>query len=299
MDSQFGWFYDVIAAAIVLICIFIGSKKGVMKSAFGFVGIIVAAILSYAVSGAVAQTVGGDMISESNAKKISSHLDEDTFTDMYANYLSNMGYSLKINKDKLGKALDSTENIDEAIVKYLNNINGHSVDEKEVLLEKIREGYAVVISDIVSRSLNKYASETAGSLIREDSSSMAELIPMLRDSDRVHASALYIAENYVAPAYNVIGKLTAFLIIFGIAALGFVCGINAFFGRKSVETIGVASHIMGGVFGILSAAVLIFAVAVGVRLSAVTGDNAMLFFNNDVVDKSYVFKYFYEFAMKM
>lgn len=299
MGSQFGWFYDVIAAAIVLICIFIGSKKGATKSIFGFVGIVLAALLSYALSGAVADTVSGNMVNESNAKKISSHLDEDTFTDMYANYLSNMGYSLNINKDKLGKALDSTENIEESVASYLNNINGHSVDEKEVLLEKIREGYAVVISDIVSRSLNKYASETAGTLIRNDSSGMAELIPMMRDSDRIHASAMYISENYVAPAYSVIGKITAFLIIFGITALGFVCGINAFFGRKSVETIGVASHFIGGVFGIFSAVVLVFAVAVGVRLSAVTGDNAMLFFNNDVVDKSYVFKYLYDFAMKL
>jgi hypothetical protein len=36
-----------------------------------------------------------------------------------------------------------------------------------------------------------------------------------------------------------------------------------------------------------------------VRVSAITGNNEMLFFNNDVVEKSYLFKYFYDFAMKM
>ncbi len=299
MGSQFGWFYDVIAAAIVLICIFIGSKKGGMKSAFGFVGIAIAAVLSFALSDAVSQAVGGDMVNESNAKKISQSIDSDTFTNMYADYLADMGYGLQINTGKLGNALDSNENIDEAVVKYINNMYGHSVDKKEVLLEKIREGYAVVISDIVSRSLNKYASETAGALIRNDSSGMDELIPLLRDSERDFDAAMYISENYVAPAYDVMGRLISFLILFGISALAFVFGISAFLGKRDVDAIGVVSHVVGGVFGILSAVALVFAVAVGVRLSAVTGDNAMLFFNNDVVDKSYVFKYFYEFAMKM
>lgn len=299
MGSQFWWFYDVAAAAILLICIFVGSRKGVMKSAFAFVGLIIAAILSYAVSGAVSETISGNMVSESNAKKIASNIDSETFTDMYADYLTSMGYSIKVDKNKLGKALDSKENIDEAVVKYINNINGHAVDEKEVVFEKVREGYAVVISDIISRSLNKYASETAAEIIRNDSSGMAELIPLLRNSDNIHPAALYIAKNYASPAYYVIGRLAAFLIVFCVAAFIIVCSVNAFFGRKEVEAIGVSSHVMGGVFGILSAAVLIFAVAAGIRLSAVLGNDAMLFFNNDAVSKSYVFRYFYELVMKM
>ena len=299
MGSQYWWFYDVIVAAIALVCIFIGSKKGVMKSAFGFVGVIIAAILSYAISGAVGDTVSSGIVCESNAKKITESIDGGTFTGLYSEYLENMGYSIRLDDNKLGAALDSKESIDDDLVFYLNSVNGHSIDKKEVLLEKIHEGYAVVIGDIVSRSLNEYAALTAEELVREKPEIMTELIPMLRNEDSIHPASLYIAENLTAPAYNTIGKLVSFLIIFGVCALGFVWGINAFFSHKEVDAISITSHFAGGIFGLLTAAAIVFAVAVWVKVSAVTGNNEMLFFNNDAVEKSYVFKYFYDFATKV
>jgi hypothetical protein len=102
-----------------------------------------------------------------------------------------------------------------------------------------------------------------------------------------------------APAYNIIGRLVSYLVIFAVIALGLLLGINAFFSHKEVDAIGVVSHVAGGIFGLFTAAGIVFAIAVWVRVSAITGNNEMLFFNNDVVEKSYLFKYFYDFAMKM
>lgn len=299
MGTQYWWFYDVIVVAVALICIFIGSKKGVMKSIFGFVGLILAAIVALVVSDAISDTLSGKMVCESNAKKIAANFESDSFTTMYADYLEGLDYSLRIDVDKLGKAFDSVDDIDEAIVKYISNINGYAPDEKEVLLEKVREGYAVVISDIVERSLNKYAAETAAALLKNDSSGMKELIPLIRDSERVMPSAMYISENYVSPAYNVIGRLVSYLAVFIFAGLIFVFCINSFLGRSNTDVTSAVSHVMGGVFGIFSAVVVVFAIAAAVRLSAVLGNDEMLFFNNKVVENSYAFKYFYDFAMKL
>ena len=128
---------------------------------------------------------------------------------------------------------------------------------------------------------------------------MAELIPMLRDEEQLYQASLYISKNMAAPAYNIIGRLVSYLVIFAVIALGLLLGINAFFSHKEVDAIGVVSHVAGGIFGLFTAAGIVFAIAVWVRVSAITGNNEMLFFNNDVVEKSYLFKYFYDFAMKM
>ena len=102
MGSQFWWFYDVIVVAVALVCIFIGSRKGVMKGVFGFVSVIIAAVLAYVISGAVGDTVSSGLVCESNAKKISESIDESTFMTKYINYLENMGYSVSIDENKLG-----------------------------------------------------------------------------------------------------------------------------------------------------------------------------------------------------
>lgn len=299
MGSQFWWFYDVIVVAVALVCIFIGSRKGVMKGVFGFVSVIIAAVLAYVISGAVGDTVSSGLVCESNAKKISESIDESTFMTKYINYLENMGYSVSIDENKLGAALDKGEEMEEAVVFYLNSVNGHSLDKKEVLLEKMHEGYGVILSDIVSKSLNEFAAVKTKEIIAEKPEMMTELIPMLRDEEQLYQASLYISKNMAAPAYNIIGRLVSYLVIFAVIALGLLLGINAFFSHKEVDAIGVVSHVAGGIFGLFTAAGIVFAIAVWVRVSAITGNNEMLFFNNDVVEKSYLFKYFYDFAMKM
>lgn len=299
MGSQFWWFYDVIVVAVALVCIFIGSRKGVMKGVFGFVSVIIAAVLAYVISGAVGDTVSSGLVCESNAKKISESIDESTFMTKYINYLENMGYSVSIDENKLGAALDKGEEMEEAVVFYLNSVNGHSLDKKEVLLEKMHEGYGVILSDIVSKSLNEFAAVKTKEIISEKPEMMTELIPMLRDEEQLYQASLYISKNMAAPAYNIIGRLVSYLVIFAVIALGLLLGINAFFSHKEVDAIGVVSHVAGGIFGLFTAAGIVFAIAVWVRVSAITGNNEMLFFNNDVVEKSYLFKYFYDFAMKM
>lgn len=299
MGSQFWWFYDVIVVAVALVCIFIGSRKGVMKGVFGFVSVIIAAVLAYVISGAVGDTVSSGLVCESNAKKISESIDESTFMTKYINYLENMGYSVSIDENKLGAALDKGEGMEEAVVFYLNSVNGHSLDKKEVLLEKMHEGYGIILSDIVSKSLNEFAAVKTKEIISEKPEMMEELIPMLRDEEQIFQASLYISKNMAAPAYNIIGRLVSYLVIFAVIALGLLLGINAFFSHKEVDAIGVVSHVAGGIFGLFTAAGIVFAIAVWVRVSAITGNNEMLFFNNDVVEKSYLFKYFYDFAMKM
>ncbi|MBR6580670.1 MAG: hypothetical protein IKK66_05170 [Ruminococcus sp.] len=300
MGTQYAWFYDVIVAAIALVCIFIGSKKGVLKSVFSFVGIMIAAILSYAISGAVSETISNSTVSDSNSKKMLRILDTETFVNDYIDYLEHMGYSIVIKKEKVEAIFQNKEeNIGEALAKYINNINGHPVDEKDVLIEKIREGYAIIIKDLVSQSLNKYAAETAIQQIREDSSGMQELIPMIMESDRLSPATDYIAEKYIAPAYYTITRLISFIVMFVFIALLLVFSANAYFGRREASAIGVTSHVAGGIFGLITSIFIIFAVAVCIRIGAITGNNEMLFFNNEAVDRSYAFKYFYDFASKM
>ncbi len=300
MGTQFWWFYDIIAGAVLLVCIFLSGRKGFMKGIVAALGLVIAAAAAFGISGAVADSLSGSTIKNSNAKKLEKCIDSSTFTDKYAAYLEGMGYSIRVDKNKLGNILDSDVQYDEAIAKYVNNINARKVEEdNDILLEKVHEGYAVVIGDIAEEALSKFAAETSAAIIRSDSSGMQELIPLLRDQENMHPAAGYIAEHYTSAAYGTLICLIAYLTAFIVLGALIVFGTNAFLGGRETSAASVSSHIIGGVAGIVSAAAIVFAIAVSVRLWAVMGNDEMLFFNNEAVEKSYVFKYFYEFAMKL
>lgn len=294
MGTQFWWFYDAAAAAIMLVCIFLGGKKGFMKSVFSAAGCILAAVIAFAVSGTAAESIYKGTIQDSNAKKIERNIESDTFVDKYADYLESMGYTIKVNKSRLEEIFGSDVQYDEAVVTYVNNVNARKADDEAVVLEKIHEGYAVVIGDIVSESLSKFAAETAAETIRTDSSGMQELIPLLMDSENHMPAAKYIAEKYTAAAYETIFGLAAFVILFIVLALLIICCIGAFAGSRDSGEVRTSSHVTGGIIGIISGAAVVFAAAAAVRLWAVMGSNEMLFFNNEAVGKTYVFKYFYD-----
>lgn len=299
MGTEFWWFYDVIAAAVFLVCVFLSGKSGFIKSIFTAVCCAVSLLVAFTVSGTVSQELYKNTMRSSNVKKIEKNLKSDTFTQKYASYLEDMGYFIKVNPDKLNEIFVSDGELDKALCDYVNNINARTVEDNEaVLLEKIREGYAVVMSDIISQSLNKFAAETAANEIRNDSSGMKEFLVLVLDKDGVHNASVYIADNYTAKAYTAIFRLTGFAVLYIAVFLILTAFVNAFTGkREGGESTG--SHIAGGFMGIITGGIMIFAVSSVIRLWAIMGSNEMLFFNNDVIDGTFIFKYFYDLALTM
>ncbi len=300
MGTEFWWFYDVIAVAVLLVCIFLSGKKGFLKGTFVALCCAVSVFISFAVSGTVSQELYKNTVRSSNVRKIEKNLKSDTFTQKYAAYLENMGYFIKVNPEKLDEIFKSDRELDKALCDYVNNINARKAEENEsVLLEKIREGYAVVMSDIISQSLNKFSAETAANEIRNDSSGIKEFLILVLDTEKIHDAAVYVTDNYTAKAYTVIFRLTGFVVLYIAIFLIIMAVINSFTSRREGSAESIGSHIAGGLIGIVTGGIMIFAVAAVIRLWAIMGNNEMLFFNNDVINSTLIFKYFYDSVLKM
>lgn len=301
MGTEFWWFYDIIAAAIILVCIFLSAKKGVMKGTFAMTACILAALLAFGISGSFSGALYEMTIKSGNTKKISKNIEENTFLNKYSSYLEGLGYNIRVNTDKMDSIFSSGGDYTSKICKYVNNINSKPAESDEaVLREKIIEGYAVVVSDLVYQSLNsKYVAESAAKLIRENSDSINELIPLITNHDVQHSGVVYIVDHYTAEAYKTMFRLALFVALFAVFAVIIGIFIKSFAGSRNDDFPSAGSHAVGGFVGIVSACFIIFAAAAAVRLWAIMGSNEMLFFNNEAVDKSYIFKYFYHLTMKI
>lgn len=301
MGSQFWWFYDIIALAIILVCAFIWGKKGAMKGVFAVVGGVLSLMLAFGISSAVSDSLRKMTVKTGDVRKIEDNLTQDTFCGGMAVYLENMGYSIRVDRKRLGEILDKTDiQYDEAIAKYVNNVNARRLeDDQQVLVDKVHEGYAVVIGEIVGENMSRFIAETAKEEVRKDPGMMQELIPLLQQEVSAKA-AEYIGENCTAPAYRTIFRLASFAVLFIVMWLALTAVIRSFYGNRGSGTAnGMSNHIIGAVMGAAAGAVAVLVVAAAVRLSAVLGSNEMLFFNNDVVDKSIIFKLFYGIIEEM
>ncbi|MBR6071039.1 MAG: hypothetical protein IKP78_10660 [Ruminococcus sp.] len=298
MGIQFWWFYDVIAVAITLVCVFFSSRKGTMKAAITTVGYGLALALALGISSSTAADLYKNTLRSSCINKIDRTLKADTFVSKYASYLESLGYSLRVNQEKLTNIFGGEKDIDEELVKYINSINGRPVAEDDDALRIVHEGYAVVIRDIVAKDMSKYAAETAAKEIRSDSSGIKKLAPLITDREDRTPAAKFIADNYTAPAYVTMFKLIGFLILFAAAAVTINLILNQYMSKDEGHT-DAGSHICGGIIGVIKGGLFVTVAAALIRIWAIMGSDEMLFFNNSVIEKSIIFKYFYDFVSSL
>lgn len=298
MGNQFWWFYDVIAVAIILVCIFFSGRKGTMKAAISTVGYGIALALALGISSSTAETLYKSTLRSSCISRIDDTIKADTFVNKYAAYLDSLGYNLHANNENLTNLFSSDDYSDEKMIKYINNINGRKIGEDEEVGRLVREGYAVVIRDIAAQNLSKYAAETAAREIRSDSSGMKELLPLITDVEYRTPAAEYIADNYTAPAFVTIYKLIGFILLFAALAILVYFILHQYTSRDE-EHIDVGSHISGGIIGVIKGGLFVTVAAALIRVWAVMGSDEMLFFNSGVIDDSIIFKYFYTFVSSL
>ena len=121
---------------------------------------------------------------------------------------------------------------------------------------------------------------------------------LLKDEDNFKPAAEYIVDNYLEAPYISEIKLIVFLVVTIFLVL-ITLLIETAAGKNRQMEPSIVTHAMSGLIGLFKGAVIVFVIAVMVRLYVVLGSNKMLFFNHDAIDKTYIFKYIYNIIKDM
>ena len=278
MGTEFWWFYDVIAIAAVLVCIFISGKSGAIKSTINLLGYCLVLILSFSISGVISNGIYEGNVRATTIRRIEKHLSDDWLSEKSKTYIDSLDYMASPKVEKLKDIFSKECDYDAEIYKYLNNINAEKVDEE-------------------ASELNTFTAESAAEKVRKDKEGFYELIPLLQTVDNPKLAATALTDDYIAPAYTSILRLLTFVIMFVILLVIWVLAVRVFMGKKGEE--GALSNIVGGVLGIIKGGIIVFVIAAMVRLSVILGNDEMLFFNFDAIDKTIIFKHLYQIVLKM
>ncbi|MBR3759497.1 MAG: CvpA family protein [Ruminococcus sp.] len=298
MGSQFWWFYDVLFVAVILVMVYLSAKRGIFKSLLHFSGYFLAVVIAFSVSGSIANVLYKNSIRNSNIKNLKTTLDEidfimdsinliETEFDFNGEISYNRMEKIYIEKNSLGYSYDKQ------IYQYVSSIYTGKIENEKLFYNRLHKAYGVYISNIVDDELNTYAAETALRSIIDKPKQMDELIPLLLEHEDRSAAAEYIADKYTAGPYKSIVRLISFISI-----LMVIIGITILLTNTTFKTPGfqsLGSHIGGGVVGILLGLVIVVFITACIRLNVICGENKMLFFNNEAIDNTHLFRHIYNF----
>lgn len=299
METQFWWLYDVVTVAVLLVSLYLCGKKGIFKSAVTVVSCIVGILLAVPMSSAVSESIYKTAVRDSSINKLDKSLIDAEISSYLGNALENMGYSVIVSTEKIDKILESDKDVDEQLYRYLNNINGKVVDNEVNFRTNLNECYSEVMEKLISGDMSRYAVETASRKIRDGGTDFGNLMKMIKTGEQRKEVAKIISDEYTADAYRNVIRLLVCLIIFAVVLVIGLLTAKSLTGGQRESNESTGSHIAGGVCGIFSGAVIVFMIAVALRLYAVMGSNEILYFNNQAIDKTFVFRYAYDIASEL
>lgn len=293
MGTQFWWFFDAAAAVIVLIAVFIAGKRGFSKSIVVSVGCILGIIFSASISGGAAGAIYKTTAKPSNVKDIEHALEDFSITGETKIYIETLGYNVKVKEEKLTEIFAGGGDINAALYKYINNINGRTVDTEEAFNEKMTDGFARIMDGLLSSRLTAYAGAKAAEKIKADMPAMTEVIQLLTAEENDKA-ALKIEKEFTGEAYQEIIQtmcLVIVLLIFMVIVKSFAVKLEK---SGAIAPMGdIAEHVLGAAAGIISGVTLVAASAAVIRACVLLGNSSMMLFNTETIDKTIFFKYIY------
>jgi len=297
MGEQFWWFYDVIVIAVAALFIFITAKKGLLKASFAIVGYILAVFVSFSISAGIADKITEDAIRGSNSQKLHQTLYDYKYSEELAGKIEGLKYNIYVSPSALEDVYCTGEDVDSNIYDFLNKLSYNKVDEEDVFYEKLHNCYAEAAKSLISKQLNPYSAEYAANEIRKDPQTFWQFLKIISDPENSQQGANFLVDHYLMTPYRTYIRLIVYLIAFVLILIVALAIAHAAARNDHMDN-GAVTYIFCGIIGIAKAAAIVFAIAVIIRLYVIMGSNKMLFFNHDVIEKSYIFKYFYQIVQK-
>lgn len=298
MGSQFWWFYDVLAAAAILVMIYLSGRRGVFKSVLHLAGYFLAFVLAFSISGSAAKGIYKNSVRNSNIKKLTkSVVSTDFIAEVKDHIEDDYDFSGEVDYERIEKIYTEEDNLgfsyDEQLYQYVSGIYANKIGDEKNFYQKLHKSYADIISGIVSENLVAYAGESAYQVIIQNPDKMDELIPLILAPHSSRSAAEYIADSCTDTPYMNIIRLISFMAILAVLIAATAVMVHITFRTAGFQSLG--SHIGGGAAGVLLGAVIVVFIAACVRLNVICGENKMLFFNNEAIDRTYLFRHFYSF----
>lgn len=282
------------AAVVLLVFAIITIKRGLVKGIVSAVGFVLAVVIAITTSGGIAESLYSNTARTSNVNEINKHIDDGTFVEMLSTELENMDYNLAVDRTKLDKVLTDSKDYDKSIFKYVNNINGKKVAEEEEFIPKLHQAYGNVIRDLTAKGLSTFSAERAAEKVVEKPSLMTPLIPLLLETDDHKPAADYICKNFLDESYTYSFKFVIMVVML-IVVFVFSIIIAGAIGRNDTMEPGIGRHLFCGLLGLIKGAAVVAAIAIVVRTLAIYGTDKRLMTEYPAIDKSYAFKYVYDF----
>ena len=291
MASELFWFFDALALGILLVAMYFGGRRGLMKSVVTVVLTVAVIVVSWFGAEIASPIIYDNLLKD----KIVAGLDNTTESADPAqtthDAINDADLGVEIPDSEITRLLGIDGDFFANLTTELKK-NGASDDAEKIqteMKESVTEKMLTTLLDGLA------APETVADILETlqgTTDSINGVLDMFISGDK-SATAQVFEETVLGPAIKGILRVLIFVLLLIVLKLitNPIAGLFKFV--NEIPIIGPVNKLFGGVLGIVEGAVIVIIVALLVRLTVFLSEGSLMFLNIDTIDKTYLFKYFY------
>lgn len=292
MGLQFSFFYDIAVILIAIVCVCTGYRKGFLKTAVS-TGIYLAAFaVSWVASIYISDVLYENYFKEKNYEIVSEYIQSNNLSERLSDELSSDG--VEVSSDEI-ESIASEGSTDKLY--SLMQQNGYAGTQEE-FNSILTSGVSSAMDSMLSGSSLPYSDAISNSVISSDPEKISSFIKNITNGT-YEETVNDICDTYVKELEISVMRI----LITGLLTTVVMIIANIAISRRKESISGTsresADSFFGGVWGIVSSLFYIYIFVSVVHIFVATGKEQMVFFNDTVINKTYIFQYFYRVLLNI
>lgn len=296
MASELYWFYDVFALGLGLVYLYVGARRGFVRSVVLVILTVISIILSWFASTVFAPMVYENVVKEPLMERIDGRLEKKEPVKTVSDAVNGGQYGVEMTGDEVGGILslggDFFKNIASALKENGAGDSGENI-ENEVKSSVTEEVVTIIVGDRVSPEVLKEILST----VSDAEKSLHSVVNTFVGGSRADTAAA-IESQVVAPVVIMVLKGIIWIIAMAVLMAISRAVANAMKGLNKIPVIGPVNSLFGAALGLAEGVIVLYIISQLVKLVCYMTSNSLMFLNSDTVAETRIFKEFYNFIIK-
>lgn len=297
MGTQFVWFFDFVVVAILLIFLYLGGKRGFLRSVVLIVGYFGAFFAASYFSELLAPTTYDSLVRPMVVSSIEKKMDSIDITEELQRSMNNAyrDSGISFDKEEVERVIaDSNGSLTQSFSDYITAKTG-VVIESEKISEVLQNAFMGDTMERFFASLPTFMKESAGEYLSANSATLGDTIKGTVGTKETAAG--FLEEHVLRSGAVSVLRIVLFFLFFGIAMLIVSLLARIFKGVNRVPIIGSVNALLGAVVGLAEGAIIIYVAALLIHLVIMLMASPMIVFNEETIQSTLLFKQFYNFKI--
>lgn len=287
------WFYDALTVGIILIFLYVGAKRGLLRSIVYTALIVLSFLGSWFVSEAAAPYIYDSFIKEHVSEGLYQNAQRLNPAAIVSQSVSGGDYGVEITEDEISGIIDRDADFFDELAKEMRK-NG-SPDSADEIASSVRDSVAPkLIGSLIDDAVaSDYVSNALG-IVGGAAENITQVVTTLivGTSEDIARTA---EQNIIAPTVVWLLKAVIFILLMILFRFIIKPVANAFKLVNKIPVIGSVNSLLGAVLGFAEGLVFLYVMAVAIKAVIGISGNSLIFFNTDTVERSKLFVKIYSF----